>query len=125
MNCPRWIKSLLLKIEIFLECIVVCTSGKLFSFSTTVASGAELVPPRVNIASASPVITIPVMTNSPGALGGVFRTKVVLFNPTNFSFPVEVSFYGTSGFLTRTAIILAAGQIRNYVNFVDRTTKLL
>jgi len=83
-----------------------------------VVSGAELVPPKRNLASASPVITIPVMTNAPGALGGVFKTKVVLFNPTMFSFPVEISLYSTSGLVTKTTINLTAGQIRNYENFL-------
>ena len=97
--------------KISVTCIV-------FLLWMAVMSGSELVPPKSNIANASPFITIPVMTNAPGALGGVFKTKVVLFNPTIFSFPVEISFYGTNGFLTKTAITLTAGQIRNYENFL-------
>ena len=65
---------------------------------------AELIPLQQQVASASPVITIPVMTNAPGALGGVFKTKVVVFNPTISSFPVEVSLYGTNGFVAKTTI---------------------
>jgi len=87
-------------------------------FSIVISSGAELVPLQSQAASASSVITIPVMTNAPGALGGVFKTKVVVFNPTIFSFPVEVSLYGTNGFVGKTAISLAAGQVRNYENFL-------
>ncbi|MSO24142.1 MAG: hypothetical protein EXQ58_13050 [Acidobacteria bacterium] len=83
-----------------------------------ISSGAELIPPQSQVAGASLVITIPVMTNAPGALGGVFKTKVVVFNPTIFSFPVEVSLYGTDGFLGKTTINLAAGQVRNYENFL-------
>jgi len=78
----------------------------------------ELIPFQEQGASASPVITIPVMTNAPGALGGVFKTKVVIFNPTVSSFPVEVSLYGTNGFVAKTTITLAAGQVRNYENFL-------
>ena len=94
---------------------VICV---VFLLWMAVVSGAELVPPKSNVASASPVITIPVMTNAPGALGGVFKTKVVLFNPTIFSFPVEISLYSTNGFVTKTTVNLAAGQIRNYENFL-------
>ncbi len=90
----------------------------LLLLSTMVVSGTELVPPKNRIATASPVITIPVMTNAPGALGGVFKTKAVLFNPTIYSFPVEVTLYSTNGFVSKTTINLASGQIRNYENFL-------
>lgn len=83
-----------------------------------ISPAAELIPPQSQAASASPVITIPVMTNAPGALGGVFKTKVVVFNPTISSFPVEVSLYGTNGFVAKTTINLSAGQVRNYENFL-------
>jgi hypothetical protein len=81
-------------------------------------SGAELIPLQSQAASASPVIAIPVMTNAPGALDGVFKTKVVVFNPTIFSFPVEVSLYGINGFVGKTTVNMAAGQVRNYENFL-------
>jgi hypothetical protein len=86
--------------------------------SVASSSAAELTPLQQQVASASPVITIPVMTNSPGALGGVFKTKVVVFNPTISSFPVEVSLYDTNGFVAKTTINLSAGQVRNYENFL-------
>ena len=74
------------------------------------SSATELIPLQQQVASASPVITIPVMTNAPGALGGVFKTKVVVFNPTISSFPIEVSLYDTNGFVAKTTISMAAGQ---------------
>lgn len=89
-----------------------------FLLLVAVCSGAELVPLQSQAASASPVITIPVMTNAPGALGGVFKTKVVIFNPTISSYPVEVSLYGANGFVAKTTINLSAGQVRNYENFL-------
>jgi hypothetical protein len=89
-----------------------------FHLSLLVSFGSELMPLQSQAASASPVITIPVMTNAPGALGGVFKTRVSVFNPTVFSFPVEVSLYGINGFLNKTTIDLAAGQVRNYENFL-------
>jgi len=88
------------------------------SILTMTLCGAEPRLPQSQVANASPVITIPVMTNAPGALGGIFKTKVVIFNPTIFSFPVEVSLYGSNGFLSKTTINLAAGQVRNYENFL-------
>jgi hypothetical protein len=93
--------------------------GLLFLLLLVASSSAtELIPLQQQGASASPVITIPVMTNAPGALGGIFKTKVVVFNPTVSSFPVEVSLYGTNGFVAKTTITLAAGQVRNYENFL-------
>lgn len=79
---------------------------------------AEVIPLQQQAAGASPLITIPVMTNAPGALVGVFKTKVVVFNPTISSFPVEVSLYGGNGFVAKTTINLFAGQVRNYENFL-------
>ncbi len=93
--------------------------GLLFLLLPVASSSAtELIPLQQQAASASPVITIPVMTNAPGALGGVFKTKVVVFNPTISSFPIEVSLYGTNGFVAKTTISMAAGQVRNYENFL-------
>jgi hypothetical protein len=82
------------------------------------SSATELIPLQQQGASASPVITIPVMTNAPGALGGIFKTKVVVFNPTISSFPIVVSLYDTNGFVAKTTISMAAGQVRNYENFL-------
>jgi hypothetical protein len=87
-------------------------------FSLAICFGAELIPLQTQAAGASPVITIPVMTNAPGALGGLFKTKVTILNPTIFSFPVEVSLYGTNGFVDKTTINLVAGLVRNYDNFL-------
>ena len=93
--------------------------GMLFLlFSVASSSAAELIPIQQQAAGASPLITIPVMTNAPGALGGVFKTKVVVFNPTISSFPVEVSLYGGNGFVAKTTINMFAGQVRNYENFL-------
>ena len=55
----------------------------------------------------------------PWSFRGVFKTKVVLFNPTSFAFPIEVSLYGLNGFVKKTNIDVTAGQIRNYPNFLQ------
>lgn len=80
---------------------------------------AELVLPGPQLTSASSVITVPTMANTPGALGGIFKTKVVVYNPTNFSYPIQVSLYSTSGLVNQKTIDMSAGQIRNYENFLD------
>ncbi|MEW5977783.1 MAG: hypothetical protein AB1898_18470 [Acidobacteriota bacterium] len=83
------------------------------------AAGSGLKPPRNAVSGASPIITIPVMANTPGALGGIFKTKVVIFNPTLFSYPIEVSLYSTGGLVAKKTIQMTAGQIRNYENFLE------
>lgn len=80
---------------------------------------SEFQAPKNELAAASPIITIPTMANTPGALGGIFKTKVVVFNPTDFAYPIEVSLYSTNGKVTQTVINMAAGQIRNYENFLE------
>ena len=79
----------------------------------------DLLPPKNQLASASAVITVPVMANTPGAFGGVFKTKVVLFNPTVLSYPIQVSLYSTGGLVNKKTINMSAGQIRNYENFLE------
>lgn len=80
---------------------------------------SEFQPPKNELSTASPIITIPTMANTPGALGGIFKTKVVVFNPTNFSYPIEVSLYSTNGKVAQAVVNMAAGQIRNYENFLE------
>ena len=80
---------------------------------------AELVPPSPQLTSASSVITVPTMANTPGALGGIFKTKVVMYNPTVFSYPIQVSLYSTNGLVEQKTIEMSAGQIRNYENFLQ------
>lgn len=83
------------------------------------AHSEEIFPPKNQIASASAVITVPVMANTPGAFGGIFKTKVVVFNPTGFSYPIEVSLYSVGGLVNKKTINMSAGQIRNYENFLE------
>jgi hypothetical protein len=80
---------------------------------------SEFQPPKNELSTASPIITVPTMANTRGALGGIFKTKVVVFNPSIFSYPIEVSLYGANGKVARAVINMAAGQIRNYENFLE------
>ncbi len=64
-------------------------------------------------------ITIPVMANVAGLQGAFFKTKVSILNPTQLSYPIEVTLYNTGGQVGKTTINMAAGQIRNYDNFLQ------
>lgn len=82
------------------------------------AHSEELELAKSALASAASVITVPVMANTPG-IGGLFKTKVVIINPTLFSYPIGVSLYDTTGQIKNTTINMSAGQIRNYDNFLE------
>jgi len=85
----------------------------------TPAYAAELAPPKAQVSSASPQITVPTMANTPGALGGIFKTKVVVFNPTFSAYPIQVTLYTSNGLVDQKTIYMSAGQIRNYENFLE------
>jgi len=61
---------------------------------------------------------VPVMANLQGVTGSFFATRVVLMNPTTSPYPIEVSLFGVGGFVTKTTINMAAGQMRTYDNFL-------
>ena len=88
-------------------------------FLLTPAYSAELTPPTAQISAASTQVTVPTMANTPGALGGIFKTKVVVFNPSVFSFPIQVTLYDINGLVNQKIINMSAGQIRNYENFLE------
>jgi len=88
-------------------------------FLLTPAYSAELTPPTAQISAASTQITVPTMANTPGALGGIFKTKLVLFNPSSFTYPIHVTLYGVNGLVDQKTIGMSAGQIRNYENFLE------
>jgi len=90
-----------------------------FLFLLTPAYSAELTPPTAQISAASTQITVPTMANTPGALGGIFKTKLVLFNPSTFTYPIHVTLYGVNGLVDQKTIGMSAGQIRNYENFLE------
>ena len=83
------------------------------------AYAAELTPPTAQVSAASPQITVPTMANTPGALGGIFKTKVVVFNPTAFAYPIQVTLYSINGLVDQKIINMSANQIRNYENFLE------
>ena len=64
-------------------------------------------------------VTIPVMANNPGLQGAFFKTKVAIFNPTQLSYPIDITLFGGNGQVAKTTINMAPGQIRNYENFLQ------
>src|SRR5262245_61383850 len=82
----------------------------------TTSSAAE----QSNALGAFNTITIPVMANTPGLQGAFFKTRVVIFNPTQDSYAVDATLYSTAGQVSKVAINMAAGQVRNYDNFLQQ-----
>src|SRR5919197_758948 len=64
-------------------------------------------------------VTIPVMANNPGLQGAFFKTKVAIFNPTQLSYPIDITLFSGNGQVAKTALNMAPGQIRNYENFLQ------
>src|SRR5262245_4749104 len=73
-----------------------------------------------NALGAFNTITIPVMANTAGVQGAFFKTRVVIFNPTQDSYAVDATLYSTSGQVAKVTINMAAGQVRNYENFLQQ-----
>jgi hypothetical protein len=65
-------------------------------------------------------ITIPVMANTAGLQGAFFKTRVAIFNPTTLSYPIAVTLYNNNGQAGAATINIAAGQVRNYDNFLQQ-----
>lgn len=68
---------------------------------------------------ASDFQTVPVMGNTPGLQGAHFQTYVALLNPTDASFPVDVTLYKPSGATQMKTIALGPGELKTYPNFLD------
>lgn len=71
-----------------------------------------------NDSFASNLQTLPVVANTTGLGGAVFRSYVAILNPTASSFPIAASFYDASGTKKDATITLAAGEMRVYGNFL-------
>jgi len=71
-----------------------------------------------NDSFASSFQTLPVVANTTGLGGAVFRSYVAILNPTASGFTVTASFYDASGTKRDAAITLAAGEQRVYGNFL-------
>ncbi|HYC59517.1 MAG TPA: hypothetical protein VEK79_08120 [Thermoanaerobaculia bacterium] len=68
---------------------------------------------------ASDFQTVPVMANTTGAGGVVFRTQVSILNPTAAAFPIDVTLFDAAGTQHDAVITLAAGELKTFTNFLD------
>jgi hypothetical protein len=97
--------------------LLVAASSLLLALS---ASAADRNLPR-NGLSAFPTVVIPVMANNPGVIPGTFfKTKVAIINPTQLSYPIQVTLYDGNGQAGQATISMAPGQVRNYDNFLEQ-----
>jgi hypothetical protein len=67
---------------------------------------------------ASTTIVVPSAANVVGATGSTFQTRISIFNPTAFTYSIQVTFYDQSGNMAMANINMAAGQLRIYDNFL-------
>jgi hypothetical protein len=67
---------------------------------------------------ASTTIVVPTAANVVGARGSTFQTRISIFNPTAFTYPIQVTFYDQSGNMAMANINMSGGQLRIYDNFL-------
>ncbi|MEW5975971.1 MAG: hypothetical protein AB1898_09225 [Acidobacteriota bacterium] len=79
---------------------------------------SEAHPPRSRIFASANTL-VPVMANNPGLFGAYFKTKVSIYNPTPFSYPLEVTLYPPSGSTSQRTLTMNPRQVRNYENFLQ------
>jgi hypothetical protein len=79
-------------------------------------SGRRSIAPNDSFASDRQ--TLPVVANTTGLGGAVFRSYVAILNPTSSAFSVTASFYDSTGTKKDATIALAAGELRVYGNFL-------
>jgi len=70
----------------------------------------------IQVASTS--VVVPTVANVTGVTGSVFRSRIALFNPTAFTYPIQATFYDPAGNMSKVNITMASGQMRVYDNFL-------
>jgi hypothetical protein len=73
---------------------------------------------RNAIQVASTTVVVPTSANAVGATGSTFQTRISIFNPTLFAYPIQVTFYDQSGNMAMANINMSSGQLRVYDNFL-------
>ena len=81
-----------------------------------VASGTDSGRKAIQVASTS--VVVPSVANVTGLTGSVFRSRISLFNPTAFTYPIRATFHDPAGNMSNVNITMAAGQMRVYDNFL-------
>lgn len=60
------------------------------------------------------------MANSPGRFGAYFKTKVVIYNPTAFSYRIYATLYGPKGKIETKTLNVEANQYWTWDNFLEQ-----
>ncbi|MSO23803.1 MAG: hypothetical protein EXQ58_11270 [Acidobacteria bacterium] len=81
-----------------------------------VANDTASVRNAIQVASTS--LVVPTAANLTGLTGSVFRTRISIFNPTAFTYPIQATFHDVSGNMSKVTITMAASQMRVYDNFL-------
>lgn len=68
---------------------------------------------------ASDFQTIPVMANVTGQGGAKFQSYLAMLNPTSSAFAVDATLYDAAGGTHNATIMLAAGELKTYANFLE------
>ena len=59
------------------------------------------------------------MANSPGRFGAYFKTKVVILNPTDFSYSIHATLYNSKGLVSTIVIEMGSKEYKTWYNFLD------
>jgi hypothetical protein len=81
-----------------------------------VANDTAFVRNAIQVASTG--VVVPSAANLTGLTGSVFRTRISIFNPTAFTYPIQATFHDVSGNMSKVTITMAASQMRVYDNFL-------
>lgn len=68
---------------------------------------------------ASPIHVVPTMANSPGRFGAYFKTKVVIYNPTEFEYSIYATLYGPKGEIETRSIEMTPNWYSTWDNFLE------
>ena len=102
-----------------MKCLIACC-GLLFalclpSFAETPLPERE----KREVGDLDSESVIPVAANNPGRFGAHFKTRVVIFNPTDRDYSITVVLYDRTGEASRSEISMDAYQYRVWDNFLE------
>ena len=68
----------------------------------------------------NPIHVVPTMANSPGRFGAFFKTKVVIYNPTDFDYSIYITLYGPNGEVETKSLRVDPNTYYTYSNFLEQ-----
>ncbi|MDE2667503.1 MAG: hypothetical protein OXI69_15290 [Acidobacteriota bacterium] len=69
---------------------------------------------------AFPIHVVPTMANSPGRFGAYFKTRVVIYNPTDFQYTIYATLYGKNGEIDTRSIEMDSDFFWVWDNFLEQ-----